>query len=518
MYHNFVFQNTTEALPHLLRRLLSADEVGSRNGRMREMTHVGITLTKPWQREILNPKRKANIAAQIAETAWVLSGRDDVDWLSNYLPRASDYSDDGETWRGGYGPRLRKYGAQSVLGDYGSVTDQLQEVTDLLRRDRLSRRAAMTIFDPAVDFAESKDIPCNNWITFSSRLGKLDMHVGIRSNDVMWGWSGINAFEWSVIQEIMAGMLGVHVGGLHFSTTSLHLYEQHWAKAEQISQPFPHQLKDSPRFNETGMDGWQSMDYMLEEWFQVEQNIRDGNVHDSQIEEFPEPMFQSWLRVLRWWWTSDNRHLEPLRGTRLSMAAAVGLQPMDRTDGKAVPYGSEHHPSGFMDYVCETHVEKHRAYGDSWKRRGEMLGIMANIARKIDRLDAGTETSDETSADTAMDLFVYLAKYRTWLHGGTASDTPEAANSLMQLVEAELDSLLALGENELRHVVEVLTKNFDRLEDAVKREDRLRHEIVDDMLLDAYVLARHRWDAAQPADGYLVDEGTLDQYLGADHE
>ena len=96
----------SRVLPSIAADLLeNGDEVGSRNGRVMEFINASITLTDPQRREILTLNRKANVFAQIAETMWVLSGRNDVEWLSAYLPRAKDFSDDGKTWRGGYGCR-----------------------------------------------------------------------------------------------------------------------------------------------------------------------------------------------------------------------------------------------------------------------------------------------------------------------------------------------------------------------------------------------------------------------------
>ena len=64
-------------------------------------------------------------------------------------------------------------------------------------------------------------------------------------------------------------------------------------------------------------------------------------------------------------------------------------------------------------FASATHIEKHSAYGDSWKRRGELLAILANIARKVDRL--GRPGAGDSELDTRLDLLVYLAKYATWL-------------------------------------------------------------------------------------------------------
>lgn len=301
----------TEALPLLARAVMDSREVGSRNGRTRELLYPHVVLTEPWRREVLTPGRRASLPAQIAETMWVLAGRNDVEWLSHYLPRAADFSDDGKVWRGGYGPRLRNYRG----------VDQLAHVVQLLGDDPLSRRALISIYDPTVDSEDGKDIPCNVLIHFQSRLGYLHAHVVIRSNDLIWGWSGINAFEWSAVQEIVAGLLGIMVGELHFSISSLHVYDRHWARAEllAVSEPAP-RLLDSPRFSCPSLGNLNSL---VDEWFYLEKCIRSGDWYHEEVESFPDPMLRSWLRVLEWKWTKDESYLEPLRGTALAHAALV---------------------------------------------------------------------------------------------------------------------------------------------------------------------------------------------------
>ncbi len=480
MYRNQIYRDATEALPDLFRLLdEEGEEVGSRNGRVKELTHLGITLREPWRRELLLPGRKPNLPAQIAETMWVLAGRDDIEWLSHYLPRAEQFSDDGRTWRGAYGPRLR---------------GQLSHVLDLLRNNPLDRRAVITLYDPQVDAAPGKDIPCNNWLSFSSRLGKLDLHVAVRSNDAMWGWSGINAFEWSVLQEITAGLLGIEVGGLHFSVTSFHLYQQHWRKAQGITEAagFPGSLEELPciPFDATCVDrDLGKLDELVDHWFVVEKCIRNGDLdHKAMVDDFPEPMLQSWLRVLQWWWwAGGDDYLSPLKGTRMMWATRYSLH-----HGAPVAAPAEPAPSEFLTQLCALHLEKEAAYGGSWKRRGEMLGILANIARKVDRL--GGETRDETSADTAGDLLVYLAKYRTWLSDagapGGASDDPACANEVMHEVERQRWS----GMWPVSVLEERLGRRFNRLEIAVQHEGCDRFELVDEMMGDAYQLARTLWN------------------------
>lgn len=475
MNRNYVYGNVNEALPSLMHELLEfGEEFGSRAGKTLELTFVGITLERPWQREITSPSRKANVAAQIAETMWVLSGRNDVAGLLHYLPRAADFSDDGATWRAGYGPRLRNY--------HG--VDQIGYIVETLRANPSSRQAVCTIWDPTVDTSPGKDIACNNWLTFSCRGGKLDLMVGIRSNDAMWGWSGINAFEWSVLLEVVAGMSGLEVGQLHFATTSFHLYEQHWAKAQKLADEAPYEgLErpsydtgvDSPRFNALGLDDMKSFDYMCQSWFDLEHMIRTGQPVGDYVDDFPEPMLRSWLRVLQWYWSGDDSFLLYVDGTRLDHACRVSLKPAGvPQDPEPKQQRMDLRPD-MLAHINALHTEKHAAYGDSWKRRGEP-GILGNIARKVDRIGTGLATRDEAQSDTAQDLLVYLAKYHCWLNGkeGNPAEVAELFEGLC-VIDYSPD----------------FNAGLDRLFLAETTAEKLL--LVNDMLDEAYTYALSLW-------------------------
>lgn len=518
MYHNNLFRDVNEALPILLNNLLHRGAVvDSRAGKTLEMTHVGITLTEPLRREITVDHRKANIAAQIAETMWVLAGKNDIGWLSHYLPRAADFSDDGKTWRAGYGPRLRHWPA----ADHGEPIDQFRTVLDVLRQSPGSRQAVMSIWDPAQDYKASKDIPCNNWLSWSLRDGRLDLHVAIRSNDVVWGWSGINQFEWSALLEILAGMLAVEPGAIHYSTTSFHMYERHFAKAKKIVQTagaaLPPFTTPSPRFNATGLDDVDSLDYLFAQWFEIEKGIRHGEEMSHRIEQFPEPMLQSWLRVLAWWWTGEREYLAALEGTDLEYACTRAVQPPERTlvevhtptqEAPVARYLADGGTSGSSDFVnmlCDLHLEKHAAYGDSWMKRGEFFSILPNIGRKVDRLGNG-ETSDESSADTAGDLFVYLAKYLVWLTDRTtavpphlATNDPRRANSMMRETEEACAGRSVPGQEDLTIALKVAYEDLLGLAEA-QDPHRRAHVIV--MMSNSYMLARLLWEREQAGDDY----------------
>lgn len=79
----------------------------------------------------------------------------------------------------------------------------------------------------------------------------------------------------------------------------------------------------------------------------------------------------------------------------------------------------------FKEAVRRLHRTKDAAYRDAWKKRGEVMSVMANIARKVDRLeyvaDGAPATPDESLFDTVVDLLVYSLKYQTYLADQDAS-------------------------------------------------------------------------------------------------
>ncbi|MGX9901323.1 thymidylate synthase [Arthrobacter sp. SA17] len=298
------------------------EESEVRGSQTRELCQQTVVLKNPLERCVIVPNRRNNIFATIAETIWVIAGRNDLDFLSHYLPRSADFSDDGgATWRAGYGPRLRSW--------KGNV-DQLAEVVKLLSTSESSRRAVMSLFDPEQDYQESNDIPCTNWLHFTVRDGHLNMSITVRSNDLVWGFSGINTFEWSVLQEMVAHWLGKKVGTATFFISSLHLYARHFNRASEILST-PHfydpyrQTPATSRF-QTSFD---DLPQRLQLWFDLENDIRTGNPSGTGSTSSGDPLLDDFLAMLRAYWafhagrTTDARAL--LADVTDSVMAKAGL-------------------------------------------------------------------------------------------------------------------------------------------------------------------------------------------------
>lgn len=502
----YQFGSASQALPRLAGMVINGDERMSRAGATRELNNVMVTLLDPFPFEITTPGRKVSLPAQIAETMWILAGRNDVEWLANYLPRAAEFSDDGKTWRGGYGPRLRAFAADENAAWAG--TDQLRHVVELLVQDRDTRRAVVSIYDPELDSTGGKDVPCNNWLHFLYHDDALNLAVTTRSNDLMWGWSGINTFEWSALLHIVAKLTGLRPGRVTFNISSLHLYERHFAKATRLagttSQDLPRFRQDNPAMvvpgAVVGKDAVKWLDEMVAQWFTVEEMIRTGspNARDA-VTHFPEPMLKSWLSVLLAW-HSGRVHDLPLRLTGTSLEYALAESP-----AKPVPPVEEPAPAAatpaqanFLKFVQDLHAEKDAAYGDSWCRRGEQMAIMANIARKVDRL--GTSGAGDTAADTAIDMAVYLVKYGIWHRSNKQGRTevlpftgPEHVELVNKdLAELPLNGTLATNED----LVAICKERFDTLERLVKANTS-RGASIKTLAAYAWQLAYRLWVAEQ---------------------
>lgn len=75
--------------------------------------------------------------------------------------------------------------------------------------------------------------------------------------------------------------------------------------------------------------------------------------------------------------------------------------------------------AAILDLLERLHRHKDAAYGDAWRKRGEVIAIFANMARKYDRLlvafDEQRPAATEPLGDTVADLCVYAGKYLTWI-------------------------------------------------------------------------------------------------------
>jgi len=182
---------------------------------------VSVCYKDPRQRVLFNKQRDINPFLHFFEPLWILAGREDVDFLQYLVPNMAKYSDNGSTYYGAYGRRMR--------GLPGMGDDQIQKAIERLQKDPDSRQVVINIRDRNDLWYEGKDTPCNLMVMLKVRQGRLNMHVINRSNDFIWGLTGTNVCQFSMLQEYIADKLGVALGHYHQTTDSFHCYlNQQW--------------------------------------------------------------------------------------------------------------------------------------------------------------------------------------------------------------------------------------------------------------------------------------------------
>lgn len=162
------------------------------------------------------PSRNLNYRFMVAEWLWMQTGRRDLAPLTRFNSRMAQFSDDGRTLAGAYGPK---------------ITDQLFYVAGTLARDRDSRQAVLNIWKE--NPGRSKDIPCTLSMQFLIRGGRLHQIVSMRSSDA---WLGIpyDVFSFGQIGNVLCGDLGVEAGSLTINAGSSHLYAHDVAAATAV--------------------------------------------------------------------------------------------------------------------------------------------------------------------------------------------------------------------------------------------------------------------------------------------
>ena len=213
-------RNVNDAYSRLTSLIMEKGIVSdSRNGKVKAAP--GATLIKfrqPWERVLFDSDRDANPIFHLMEAVWMLAGRNDVAFVTQFNSNMASFSDDGETFNAAYGHRWRHH--------FGF--DQLQTVVDMLRANPLDRRAVLTMWDPADLQRDTKDMACNLQILPRVVGDTLEFTTTNRSNDLIWGLCGANAVHLTFLQEWMAGALGLKCGEWNHLSNNLHIYERHW--------------------------------------------------------------------------------------------------------------------------------------------------------------------------------------------------------------------------------------------------------------------------------------------------
>lgn len=160
-----------------------------------------------------------NPAFALAEVLWILNGHEDAAFLNYWNSRLPLFAGRGPTYTGAYGYRLRRR--------FG--LDQVERAVNALSKNGATRQVVLQIWDPRRDLPKSDgdpaspDVPCNVTSLLKLRNGRLEWMQVLRSNDLFLGVPH-NFVQFTMLQEVMAGWLGIEPGSYTQVADSLHAY------------------------------------------------------------------------------------------------------------------------------------------------------------------------------------------------------------------------------------------------------------------------------------------------------
>jgi len=209
--NNKVFRNANEAYEYLHDQIL---QNGVSFGDTKALFNVGFYMTDPKDRKIINKERKWSEEYAEAEWEWYLSGDPCIDALGEIHGKVP------EIWK----RMADQYGR--VNSNYGYQWErnaQLEMVIEMLKHNKDTRQACVSIYDGKEISDYAFDTPCTYAVQFTIVNDRLDMCVTMRSNDLWYGFCN-DQYQFSKLQEMVSKRLRIETGVYYHFAHNMHLY------------------------------------------------------------------------------------------------------------------------------------------------------------------------------------------------------------------------------------------------------------------------------------------------------
>ncbi len=180
--------------------------------------------------------RKIPIQLFCSEVVWMIMGTKDLSFIRQFTKIWDDFAENDGTMETAYGYRWRHH--------FGR--DQLLGLVEHLKNEPSSRHGVIIMWDPASDGLNSpkkKNVPCPFAFTVNVLAEKVNMHLIIRSNDMMLG-NPHDVAGFALLLSMLGQELGLGVGKLTVSISHAHIYENHYEQANTLLERMPHQHEE----------------------------------------------------------------------------------------------------------------------------------------------------------------------------------------------------------------------------------------------------------------------------------
>ncbi|MBU0614141.1 thymidylate synthase [Patescibacteria group bacterium] len=175
--------------------------------------------------------RKIPVRLFVSEVVWMITGKKELDFIRQFTKIWDDFAEEDGTLPTAYGYRWRHH--------FGR--DQLLGLVEHLKVEPSSRQGVVMMWDAASDglmAPKKKNVPCPFTFTANIIDEKLNLHLVIRSNDMMLG-NPHDVPGFALLQSMLAQELEIGVGKLTVSISHAHIYANHFDQARDLVNRMP---------------------------------------------------------------------------------------------------------------------------------------------------------------------------------------------------------------------------------------------------------------------------------------
>ena len=210
---NNEFENANHAFEYFLEVLKNS---GKDFQDTKALFNVGFTILNPMDNHITHRDRNWKLDYAEAEWQWYLSADRNLKGLQK------TYGKVPEIWKRMAWPN------GDVNSNYGwqwTRNNQLSRVIKLLKANKNTRQASISIYDAKEIQDYIYDTPCTYAVNFTVLDNKLNMSVMMRSNDIWYGFCN-DQYCFSMLQKLVADELSMEVGTYFHFVNNLHIYNR----------------------------------------------------------------------------------------------------------------------------------------------------------------------------------------------------------------------------------------------------------------------------------------------------
>ena len=205
------FYNANEAFEYFYKTI---SKYGTDFADTKTLFNIGFAIHRPMLNAIVTKERKWSKEYAEAEWQWYLSGDRNISKLGKIYGKVP------EIWK-----RMAD-GDGNVNSNYGyqwQRNKQLDKVIGLLKREKYTRQATISIYDGKEIDKYTYDTPCTYAVQFTIVDNRLNMCVTMRSNDLWYGFCN-DQYQFSRLQELVAKEINMDIGTYYHFAHNLHIY------------------------------------------------------------------------------------------------------------------------------------------------------------------------------------------------------------------------------------------------------------------------------------------------------